>query len=107
MKNWDVTVAQLVLMIIGGYYMYSALTIFLTPSPFDFSGSGPKSFVLTMTIGIILLDLALALQEIRRRRARASHEVIKPKIEGSFFCRYCGGENKSDAVYCERCARKL
>jgi len=38
----------------------------------------------------------------RGRRARVSEEG-----ERKFFCRYCGAENKSDAVFCERCGKKL
>ena len=33
--------------------------------------------------------------------------VAEPKVEGKFFCRYCGKENKPDAVYCEGCGKKL
>ena len=73
MKNWDVTVCQLVLLIVGGYYLWQALTSLLSRS----IGS-QSAFVLTMSIGIILLGLALALQEIRRFRAKKS---IAIKIE--------------------------
>ena len=27
----------------------------------------------------------------------------KPK----FYCRYCGAENKDDAMFCEKCGKKL
>jgi len=33
--------------------------------------------------------------------------LVKPKVEGKFFCRYCGRENKPDAGYCEGCGKKL
>lgn len=28
-------------------------------------------------------------------------------VSGVKFCRYCGGENKPDAVYCESCGRQI
>ena len=33
--------------------------------------------------------------------------TAKPKVEEKLFCRYCGKENKPDAVYCEGCGKKL
>ena len=33
--------------------------------------------------------------------------VVEPKIKGKFFCRYCGKENKPDAIYCEGCGKNL
>ena len=29
------------------------------------------------------------------------------KVKEDYYCRYCGEENKSDAVYCEKCGKKL
>lgn len=38
-------------------------------------------------------------------------ETVKPQQveegESKFFCRYCGAQNKSDAVFCEKCGKKL
>jgi hypothetical protein len=34
-------------------------------------------------------------------------EMVQAKVEGRFFCRYCGKENKTDATYCEGCGKKL
>ncbi len=31
----------------------------------------------------------------------------KVRIKEPFFCRYCGKENKLDAVFCEKCGRKI
>jgi len=30
-----------------------------------------------------------------------------PSSKDKFFCRYCGAENEADAVYCEKCGKKL
>ena len=39
--------------------------------------------------------------------AMKTEVVAKPKVEGKFFCRYCGKDNKLDATYCEGCGKKL
>lgn len=76
MKNWDVTIAQLILLIIGGYYMYSALTIlFARTTTLAAQSTRPKAFVFTITIGVVLLGLALGLQQIRIYRRRKAKEV--------------------------------
>jgi hypothetical protein len=36
--------------------------------------------------------------------------VPKEKIsvaEPKFYCRYCGAENKKDAIFCEKCGRNI
>jgi len=67
MKNWDVTICQVVLLIVGGCYLLGALQSFLGRSV-----GYQQSFVLTMNVGIILVGLALALYEVRRFRAKKS-----------------------------------
>lgn len=41
--------------------------------------------------------------EVEKELSKAREQVMA----GKFFCRYCGGENKSDAVFCEKCGKKL
>lgn len=72
MRNWDVTIAQLILLIVGGYYVYQALQIFATAGRYY---NDPQAFVFTMTIGIILVGMSLALQQIRSYRAKKGLEV--------------------------------
>ena len=53
-------------------------------------------------------------------KGRKSHEIseklnyamkpkvmAKSKVEGKFFCRYCGAENWKEAVYCIKCGKKI
>ena len=74
MKDWDVTIAQLILLIIGGYYLYEAFRIITYHGSQTYT-SLPQAFVFTMTIGIILLGLALALQQIRSYRRKRKTEI--------------------------------
>jgi len=32
---------------------------------------------------------------------------LKEESENKFFCRYCGAENQGDAVFCEKCGKKI
>lgn len=52
------------------------------------------------------------LSKVLSTRARGSPPVPPPTmpsvvVEEKRFCRYCGAENKRDAVFCEKCARKI
>lgn len=47
------------------------------------------------------IDSAEAIKRLERKVEE------RPNLERRFFCRYCGSENKPDAIYCERCAKKL
>lgn len=58
------------------------------------------------------IDSAEAIKRLETKvenleRIKEPENVIGRNLEGRFFCRYCGSENKPDAVYCERCERKL
>ena len=33
-------------------------------------------------------------------------EKLSPDV-AKFYCRYCGAENESDAVFCEKCGKQL
>jgi hypothetical protein len=73
-KNWDVTACQILLLSIGGYYVWQAMLLISNTSA---SGS-LQAFVLTISIGTVLVGLALALQEIRSYRARKTAVLIVP-----------------------------
>jgi uncharacterized membrane protein YvbJ len=34
-------------------------------------------------------------------------KTAEEKAVTMFYCRYCGKENKSDAVFCEKCGKQL
>jgi len=63
-------------------------------------------------------EVAVAEQKQEIEKENASAE-LKPKIEAKefpepeaqekppFYCRYCGAENKVDAVFCERCGKRI
>ena len=46
-------------------------------------------------------------QKVFQEEIVAKKEDKKVDTEPKFYCRYCGVENKKDAVYCESCGRKL
>jgi len=59
--------------------------------------------VIMIVIGCVEVYKAYnAIEHITKPRPEAIH-----KVERKFFCRYCGKENKPDAVYCEGCGKKL
>ena len=72
-------------------------------------------FVIPLVLGMILIGCGIgeiaAVWELRKLEKRIEglepKVATKPKEEGKLFCRYCGKENKSDAVYCERCGKKV
>jgi hypothetical protein len=39
--------------------------------------------------------------------ARAQVLTSPKSQKESFFCRYCGAENESDAIFCEICGRQI
>ena len=46
-------------------------------------------------------------QQEEKSEAERAQVVTEPKAERKFFCRYCGKENKPDALYCEARGKKL
>lgn len=68
MKNWDVSLLQIVLLMVGGYFVYQALNNMgmLT----DSLQVNPLSFMYLMIEGGLLIGIAVALQQIRIYRAR-------------------------------------
>jgi len=51
--------------------------------------------------------------KIMQQQSAAKEKTVKlpnqklPEDEIKFYCRYCGSENKVDAIFCERCGRQL
>jgi len=72
LKNLDVTVSQIVLLIVGSFYIYQAVGLF----NYNRTNFGTQSsFVFTVFIGVMLLGLALALQQIRSYRKNKAEAV--------------------------------
>ena len=111
MKNWDVTLAQIPLVAIGAWYVYQAVLLF----DYNRTNFQPQSsFIWTITIGIVLLGMALGLHEVRRYRANkqtpffGAGQIVKeiPVVhceeckelipEASSFCPHCGAKRKDD-----------
>lgn len=46
-------------------------------------------------------------QSIVQEKPPTSKEEKLLEDEAKFYCRYCGKENKSDAVFCEKCGKQL
>jgi hypothetical protein len=65
-KNTDVTITQLILLTVGGYYFYYAYMLFTNTA--SYLNGVPQNYALTVTIGVFLVSLASALQEVRRFR---------------------------------------
>jgi len=60
--------------------------------------------VVLFVIGLLAFSQA---GEVAKLEVESAPSVTKPKAEGKFFCRYCGKENKPDALYCEACGKKF
>ena len=46
-------------------------------------------------------------QKTAQERTAVQTAVAETKSKQEFYCRYCGAENKTDAVFCEKCGRQL
>jgi ribosomal protein L40E len=46
-------------------------------------------------------------QKTAQERTGVQTAVAETKSKQEFYCRYCGAENKTDAVFCEKCGRQL
>ena len=53
------------------------------------------------TIGGFLIGYAVYLH------ALGPPETLLTETSGIRFCRHCGSENKDDALFCERCGKKI
>jgi rRNA maturation endonuclease Nob1 len=48
-----------------------------------------------------------AQQRVLREEIVVKKEGTKVDTEPKFYCRYCGAENPSDAVFCEKCGKQI
>jgi len=76
--------------------------------PLDYETDIKLRASVELIIGFILFVLGLiSLIYTMKTEVVAKPTVAEPKVEGKFFCRFCGKENKPDAAYCEGCGKKL
>jgi hypothetical protein len=69
--------------------------------------------ILLMSVGF--LDLRYEMTKISKIVAQVNQELERAKAKlpepspptAKIFCRYCGTENKNDAVFCEKCGKKI
>ena len=108
MKNWDITLAQLPLIVVGGYYIYQAIMYFQEHMRHP-SGTPTSTFVFLITIGIVLLSIALGLQEIRRYRAKKEAPIVQKtattKEVVMIPCEHCGALMPQTS-FCPECGAR-
>ena len=73
----------------------------------------------TVIVAAIVICLIVAVRSVRTPKEKASSqpnsaseqsttsETEDPNSEERKFCIYCGASNKSFAVYCEKCGKKI
>ena len=82
---------------------------------YELEMAGIISEIVTVLIGLAVFIGAGLIYDYEARKiprivAEMDKKLTKAKEQakaGKFFCRYCGVENKKDAVYCEACGKKL
>ena len=89
----------------------------ITPTPTPTQESNPDPFEVYAPIGIPLMGFSILLviavisvmsgtNKIKQKTVLTSEEEATD-FQLKFYCRYCGAENKNDAVFCERCGKQL
>ena len=120
MKNWDVTLAQIPLVAVGIWYIYMAINSFFYSRLYYQPQSG---FIFGMTIGTVLIGIALALQEVRRYRAKKSflnvpnthvcpppnqeREAVMKEPVVMAICPGCKNRIPSTTNFCPECGADL
>lgn len=62
--------------------------------------------VIMATILIIVVFYIVSSQRKSKAQGKVA-ETISRKMPSTVYCRYCGAENKADAVFCEKCGKKM
>ncbi len=111
MKNVDITIAQLPLIVVGSWYIYQAMMCvqgyMVGAYP---EGLHKTPFVNLVTIGIVLLGMALGLQEIRRYRAKKEASIVQKEVITKevvmITCSHCGSLMPQTSLFCPNCGAK-
>jgi len=77
-KNWDLTIPQVLFVIAGGYYIYQAV-ITLWSYRVD-SREAPASSIVSLMIGLLLVGVAIVIQEIGKYRDRKRSILLSSYI---------------------------
>jgi len=69
-------------------------------------------FVLVVAVFVVHRKLGKSKSERTAARQNPPTSVVQikeqtPASETSFYCRYCGAENKTDAVFCRKCGKDM
>ena len=72
----------------------------------------PESYANVQLLGafiimIGLLSCILGVYMISRSQRTLSHTQPSISTTEKKFCRYCGTENSEDAIFCEKCGKKI
>jgi len=74
---------------------------------FDFHAEEKSTKQLVGLLSHLKQKTTLEEQVDKESEAQPAKQQETEQGETRFFCRYCGAENKSDAVFCEKCGKKL
>ena len=84
------------------------------PLSFNLISENPLFFIII--ISAIVVSFTLAIWSVRKPKQPTSKAIFPPEpripqaeisdLEGTKFCIYCGSNNKTYAVYCEKCGKK-
>jgi len=63
-----------------------------------------------MGVIFLFLGIVMFLSSLYRTSIASSHRILIAKPSVSMekkYCRYCGTENNKDAIFCEKCGRRI
>lgn len=111
MKNLDITLAQLPLLVVGSWYIYHAMMCvqgyMLGKHP---EGLYKTPFVYLITIGIVLLGIALGLQEVRSYRAEKEASIVQKEFMTKEVvmipCSHCGSLMPQTSTFGPSCGEE-
>ena len=84
-----------------------------TPTPTPELSSGFVEDYITVGIAIFAFVFVIAVLVMINRMDKTKEKTVvtnkekPPDTTPKFYCRYCGVENKNDAVFCEKCGKNI
>lgn len=58
-------------------------------------------------VGFIIMTLGIAIKPKVSSQQKQVPAPLRMRSASTYYCRYCGSENKSDAMFCQKCGKKL